>query len=93
MKKKSVFSQVILLIIAVVLCVVLTVGIALLAGSISKNILDFGNLNYYNLIPALVVGVFLSLVIIGIVVLFISRSVFLKVKEYFTEENKEEKNK
>lgn len=87
MKNKSFFSQIILLIILSLICIVLTVGIALFAGSIDVTLLDFKNLNLANVIPVLLIGGFISCVIIGIIVLFIARSLFLKVKEYLAETN------
>ncbi len=87
MKKKSVFSQIIFLIILALICVVLTVGIAFLVGSANTTFFDFSNLNLANMLPVLLLGGFLSCVVIGIAVLFISRSVFYKAKEYFIETN------
>lgn len=87
MKKKSLFSQIILLIILALICIVLTIGIALFVGSIDVTLLDFKNLNLANVIPVLLIGGFISCVIIGIVVLFIARSIFLKIRDYFAETN------
>ena len=87
MKNKSFFTQIILLIVLSIICIVLTVGIALVAGSIDVTLLDFKNLNLANVIPVLLIGGFISCVIIGIVVLFIARSIFFKVKEYLAETN------
>lgn len=87
MKNKSFFTQIILLIVLSIICIVLTVGIALFAGSIDVTLLDFKNLNLANVIPVLLIGGFISCVIIGIVVLFIARSIFFKVKEYLAETN------
>ena len=87
LKKKSLFSQIILLIILALICIVLTIGIALFVGSIDVTLLDFKNLNLANVIPVLLIGGFISCVIIGIVVLFIARSIFLKIRDYFAETN------
>ncbi len=88
MKNKSVFSQIILLVAVAIICIVLTVVIALIAGSSSTTIFDFQNLNFANTIPILVIGGFVSCVVVGITVLFVSRTVFLKVRDYFYEEDK-----
>ena len=88
MKNKSVFSQIMLLIILAVICIVVTVSIALFAGSYNSAIFDFANLNLSNMIPVLIAGGFISCVIIGIAALFITRAIFLKVKDYFNENNK-----
>lgn len=89
MKNKSFFCQIMLLIILSLVCVVLTVGIALLAGSYSATLFNFENLNFANMIPVLVFGGFISCIVIGITVLFVARSVFMKLKNHFTEnENK-----
>lgn len=87
MKNKSFFSQIMLLIIVSVICIVLTVGVAFLAGSHTATLLDFENLNFANMIPVLAIGGFLSCVVVGITVLFVSRAVFLKVKDYLSNNN------
>ena len=92
MKNKSVFFKVICLAIIAIVCIFLTVTIALLAGSVEKSIFDFKNLNYGNVIPFLLIGIFISCAIIGIGVLFVSKSVFEKVKDYL-DENKNQNDK
>ena len=87
MKNKSVFSQVILLVILAIICIVLTVGMAFLAGSVDTNLFDFRNLNFGNMIPILIIGGFISCIVIGITVVFVSRSVFFKVKKYLSEDD------
>ncbi len=89
MKDKSLFSQVILLAIVIVLCILTTVLLALLAGSVQATIFDFRNLNFGNMLPVLLIGGFLSIVVIGITILFISRNAFLKVNDYL-KSNKED---
>ena len=81
MKNKSAFSLVIILILIAVLCIVLTVGAALILGSYNQNIFNFENMNYSNIFPVLIIGGFISCIIIFIAVLFVSRTIFLKVKE------------
>ena len=91
MKNKSLFIQVISIIILAVVCLLLTVGIALLAGSLNAELFDFDDLNFSNMIPVLLAGIFISCVIVGICVLFVARTAFIKAKDYFKETNKEEK--
>lgn len=87
LKKKSFFSQIMLLIILSVICVSLTAGIALFAGSFSTTLFDFKNLNFSNMVPVLILGGFISCVVVGITALFIARSVFLKIKDYLSDDN------
>ena len=93
MKKKSVFSGILLLILIVLICLVMTVAIALLAGATKVDLFDFHNLNFSNMIPVLIVGSILSCFIIGIAFLFLGRTIFFKVKDYFFEtDNKDRRN-
>ncbi len=87
MKNKSVFSQIIILIIISLVCIILTLAIAFLVGSAKTDIIDFSNLNLSNMIPVLIIGGFISCVIVGIIVLFLAKTVFFKVKDYFHEKN------
>lgn len=87
MRKKSMFSQIVLLIVLSLVCILLTVIVTLSLGSVNTTLFDFQNLNLANMIPVLIIGGFVSCVIIGIAVLFISRSVFYKIKEYISKEN------
>ena len=89
MKNKSLFTQTILVILLAVICLFSTVCIAFLAGSLNAEIFDFKNLNFSNMIPVLLIGGFISCVIVGICLLFVGRSAFIKVKDYFNENNKE----
>lgn len=88
MKNKSLFSQIMLLVILSVICIVLTVGIALLVGSSNMTLFDFKNLNFSNMIPVLILGGFISCVVVGITVLFVVRSIFYKVKNFLLEDDK-----
>ena len=85
MKNKSLFFQIIGLIIVALICILLTVGIAILAGSLNAELFDFSKLNFSNMIPILIIGIFISCFIIGIGVLFILRTAFLKAKDYLKE--------
>lgn len=87
MKKRSVFSQIILLVIAALICIVLTVTIAWLAGSVDTTIFDFRDLNIANMIPVIVIGGFVSCAVVGVLVLVVAKNVFLKLKDYFSDTN------
>ncbi|MBR5569588.1 MAG: hypothetical protein IKW10_01690 [Oscillospiraceae bacterium] len=86
--KKSVFSQLILLIVVALLCVAVTVVLALWAGSAEKDFLNLQNFNWSNAIPVILVGGFVCCVVVGIVVLFVTRNVFHKTMDYLSEINK-----
>ena len=89
MKNKSLFIQIVSLIILAVICLMLTVGIAILAGALNVDLFDFRNLNFSNVIPVLIIGGFISCVVIGICVLFVARSAFIKAKDFFNETKQE----
>ena len=93
LKKKSVFGGILLLILIILACLVTTVSVALLAGAADVNLFDFSHLNFSNMIPILIVGGILSCFIIGIAFLFLGRTIFFKVKDYFFEtDNKDRSN-
>lgn len=83
MKKKSVFSQIILLVVAVVVCLAVTVGAAIFVGSYDEVLFDLQNLNFANMLPVLIIGGFVSCLIITIIILFILRSLFIELKNNF----------
>ena len=85
MKNKSLFMQIITLIIIGVCCILLTVAIAFLAGSLNVELFDFKNLNFANMIPVLIIGGFVSCVLVGICFLFIARTAFFKAKDFLND--------
>ncbi len=89
-KNKSFFSQIILIVIIAVICLIVTIGFALLLGSIDTTVFDFKNLNFANMIPVLIIGGIISCIVVGIAIMFLSKNVFASVKNYFEEENKKE---
>ncbi len=92
MKNKSIFAQFIGLIILAIICLLFTVAMAVLAGSVNTELFDFKNLNFSNMIPFLVIGGFISCVIVGICFLFVARKAFWKAKDYLKEnQNNNEK--
>lgn len=91
MKNKSLFVQFITLMILAILCLMLTVGMAILVGSLNTELFDFRNLNFSNMIPVLIIGIFISCVIVGICFLFFARTAFFKAKDYLEENQKNNK--
>ena len=89
MKNKSLFSQIILLVVIAFLCITLTVTIALLVGSIETTIFDFNNLNFANMIPVFIIGGFVSCFAVMLTVLFASKTLFYKIKDFFENDSKE----
>lgn len=59
MKNKSLFTQIVSLIILAVICLLLTITVAFLAGSLNVELFDFKNLNFSNMIPVLIIGGFI----------------------------------
>ncbi len=83
-----------LLIILAIVCLLLTVSAAFLVGSLNTELFDFKNLNLSNMLPVLLIGGFISCVLVGICFLFVARNVFLKAKDCLKEietKNKKEK--
>ncbi len=87
MKNKSLFTQIILLIILSVVCIVSTVTITFLFGAIDTTIFDFKNINFANMIPVLIIGIFISCIIVGIAILFVVKNAFLKIHSHLKNEN------
>ena len=69
------------------ICITLTVSVALLAGSIEASIFDFRNLNIANMIPVFIFGGLITLFTAVVVLLFTSRTLFYKIKNFFEEDN------
>ena len=89
MQKKPIFTQVIILIVVAVVCILMTAALAILFGSIETTLFDLRNLNIANMLPILLLGGFLSCVVIGITVLVVSKNSFVKIKEYLFETKNE----
>ncbi len=90
MKKKSLFTQILLLILIGVVCLCITVGIALLVGTVDMDLFDFKNLNFGNMILVLIIGGFMSCVIVGISVLIVGKNAFFKIQDYLKENDKKD---
>ena len=82
MNKKPIFTQILILIGVLLVCIFFTIILALIAGSVDSVIFDFSSLNFANVIPVIIIGGVLTCIIVGIAVLFVSRSAFFKVKEF-----------
>ncbi len=93
MKNKSAFLQVILLIALVFVCIATILIVALVAGSIEKPLLDFENLNFANMIPVFIFGGLFTGFAVTIALLFTSRTLFHKVKEYIEADNNDNNKK
>ena len=85
LKNKSTFSQILTIVIVALVGIVLTVFIAFLARSNNTDIFDFSKLNLANFVPVILIGGFITCVTVGIVVLCVSRNIFLKIRDYFLE--------
>ena len=60
--------------------IILTIFFAFMAGSIDTPLFDFENLNLANFIPVILIGGFLTAITVGFVLLFASKSIFMKIK-------------
>lgn len=83
MKNKSIFPKVVLLFLLAVVCVALTVGVALFAGSLGGEMISLKDLNLSNVIITFVIGMFISFAIIITAMLFLARNIFYNLKEYY----------
>ena len=94
MKKNSIFGGILILVLIGLVCILLTVTVALLVGSTEVDIFDLSNLNFSNMIPVLIIGGMISCFAVGIAFLFLGRTIFFKAKDYFFEnDKKDDKNK
>ncbi len=82
MNKKTIFSKIIIIIVVALICFIATALLAFLLGSVNTDIFDFSNLNFSNMLPIIIIGGFISCVIIGILILFLAKDVFIKIKNY-----------
>lgn len=93
MNNKSLFTKVLWIIGLALFCIIMTVVFAWVLGSVDTVIFDFRSLNFANVIPVLIIGGFFTCVIVGLAVLFFSRSAFLRVKDFLKENNDDGGNK
>ena len=90
--KKSVFTQMMILLLVALIGFTLTILLALFAGSIDETMFDWKNLNLSNMIPVLIAGGILTCISVIITVMIVSRSVFSQVHNFLFED-KGEKDK
>ncbi len=88
MKNKSIFFQIIILLTVSMLCVLSTIGCAFFFGSLQIKLFDFSNINFSNMIPVLIIGGSLSAFVVCITILFVIRSIFIKIKSDVSDDNK-----
>ena len=93
MSKNSLFTKIMVVVITALVLFTLTAVIALLFGSVNADIFDFSNLNIANMIPIIILGLFISCAVIGILVLFLAKDVFVKIKEIFFKKDNGGKDK
>lgn len=91
MSNKPIFTKIMIVIVVALICLAITLATAFLLGSINTDVFDFSNLNVSNMLPIIIIGGFISCVIVGILVIFLAKDVFLKVKNYYTETKENEK--
>lgn len=82
MKKKSLFSKILIIVIVAVVCMVLTLTAALLSGSSKNDIFDLSSLNISNVLPVIFIGGFITCLIVGILILFLAKDVSEKIKNH-----------
>lgn len=89
MKNKSLFLQVLLLVVLGFLCISLTITVALLAGSTETTIFDIRNLNLSNMIPVFIFGGLITCFTLAVTLLFTSRTLFHRIKNFLETDNNE----
>ncbi len=93
MSKKPIFTKVMIIIVIAIICLVITLSMAFLLGSINTDVFDFSNLNFSNMIPVIIIGGLISCIVIGILVIMLAKDVFVKVKDYLFETKDDGGNK
>lgn len=83
MNNKPIFPKIVFIIILALICVAVTVVMTLFAGSFTKNVFSFSDLNLSNAIPVLIICIFISCAVVGIAVLCLSKDVLIKLKDYY----------
>lgn len=88
MKNSSTFALILTVAIVALVGIVLTILVAFLAGNMDVQLFDFENLNLANFVPVIIIGGFLTAITVGFVILFASKSIFMKIRDYFLEDKK-----
>ena len=87
MKNRSLFKLVVIVVLVAVICFVVTLLAALVAGALDAELLNFENLNLSNVLVVLLIGGFISSAVIGLSFLFLTRTAYNKFREYLNENN------
>ena len=87
MSKKPIFTKIMIVIVVAIICLVLTAMTTLLVGSINADIFDFSKLNFSNMLPIIIIGGFISCVIVGILIIILAKDIIVKTKDYLFEKN------
>ena len=87
--KNPIFSKLLIAIVVALICIALTVSIALMVGNTSTDLIDFSELNWSNVIPIIILGMFITGGIVGVILLIAVKDVFVKAKEYIDQSNKD----
>ena len=91
--KNPIFSKLLIAIIVALVCIALTISIALMVGNTSTDLIDFSELNWSNVIPIILLGMFITGGIVGVILLIAAKDVFAKAKEYIDQSNKKDGGK
>ena len=86
MKKKSTFGMVLTVVIVALVGIALTILAAFIAGNIDVQLFDLKNLNIANFVSVIIVGCVLTAITVGFLILFASKSIFMKIRDYFLED-------
>ncbi len=89
MSKKAIFPKVIIIMVVALICLAITLSLAFLLGAVDTDVFDFSNLNFSNMLPVIIIGGFVSCVVVGFLVIFLAKDVFIKAKNYFFETDKD----
>ena len=84
MNNKPIFTKIMIVIVIAIICLVMTLSLAFLLGSVNTNIFDFSDLNFSNMLPVILIGGFISCVVVGILVIFLAKDILVKGKDYFS---------
>ena len=87
--KNPIFSKLLIAIIVALICIALTVSIALMVGNTSTDLIDFSELNWSNVITIIILGMFITGGIVGVILLIAVKDVFVKAKKYIDQSNKD----
>ena len=85
MNNKPIFTKIMIVIVIAIICLVMTLSLAFLLGSVNANIFDFSDLNFSNMLPVILIGGFISCIIVGILVIVLAKDIFVKAKDYLFE--------